>query len=96
MLVCNSCIPYRLNRLLYTQFFQDLRSSVLKISSFLEKELSEEDLDAVVNQATFQNMKLDPQANYDYILKAKNWTRTKEGAFLRKGDDAQWLRGAKC
>ena len=36
---------------------------MLKISSFLEKELSEEDLDAVVNQATFQNMKLDPQAN---------------------------------
>ena len=95
MLVCNSCIPYRLNRLLYTQFFQDLRSSVLKISSFLEKELSEEDLDAVVNQATFQNMKLDPQANYDYILKSENWTRTNEGDFLRKGD-AQWLRGAKC
>ncbi|OWK01385.1 hypothetical protein Celaphus_00018827, partial [Cervus elaphus hippelaphus] len=63
---------------------KDLRSSVLKISSFLEKELSEEDLDAVVNQATFQNMKLDPQANYDSILKNEVGTRTNEGHFLRK------------
>eukprot|EP00069_Balaena_mysticetus_P010662 bmy_06845T0 len=71
-------------------FDHDLRSSVLKISSFLEKELSEEDLDAVVNQATFQNMKLDPQANYDYILKSENWTRTNEGDFLRKGTIGDW------
>ena len=66
--------------------FQDLRSSVLKISSFLEKELSEEDLDAVVNQATFENMKLDPQADLDHLLNSANCTRTKDGHFLRKGD----------
>uniref|UniRef100_A0A8B9WNE6 Sulfotransferase n=1 Tax=Bos mutus grunniens TaxID=30521 RepID=A0A8B9WNE6_BOSMU len=71
------------------QFFQDLRSSVLKISSFLEKELSEEDLDAVVNQAAFQNMKVDPQANYDSILKNEIGLRTK-GHFLRKGTIGDW------
>ncbi|MXQ98153.1 hypothetical protein E5288_WYG003944 [Bos mutus] len=68
---------------------KDLRSSVLKISSFLEKELSEEDLDAVVNQAVFQNMKVDPQANYDSILKNEIGLRTK-GHFLRKGD-VKWV-----
>ncbi|TEA32478.1 amine sulfotransferase-like [Orcinus orca] len=76
--------------MMYEEMKKDLRSSVLKISSFLEKELSEEDLDVVVNQATFQNMKLDPQANYDYILEAENWTRTKEGDFLRKGTIGDW------
>lgn len=58
---------------------------MLKISNFLEKELSEEDLDAIVNQATFQNMKFDPQANYDHIIKYEVGVRTNEGHFLRKG-----------
>ncbi|XP_058938954.1 amine sulfotransferase-like [Kogia breviceps] len=76
--------------MMYEEMKKDLRSSVLKISNFLEKELSEEDLDAVVNQATFQNMKLDPQANYKHILKSENWTRTNEGDFLRKGTIGDW------
>ena len=66
---------------------------MLKISSFLEKELSEEDLDAVVNQAAFQNMKVDPQANYDSILKNDIGLRA-EGHFLRKGD-VKWVIEAK-
>ncbi|XP_047625101.1 amine sulfotransferase-like [Phacochoerus africanus] len=71
-------------------FSTDLQSSVLKISSFLEKELSEEDLDAVVKQAAFENMKLDPQANYDHIIKLKMKPRTKDGHFLRKGTVGDW------
>uniref|UniRef100_G1LGJ9 Sulfotransferase n=1 Tax=Ailuropoda melanoleuca TaxID=9646 RepID=G1LGJ9_AILME len=58
--------------MMYEEMKKDLRSAVLKISSgffFFEKELSEEDVDAVVEQATFQNMASDPQINYDYILK---------------------------
>uniref|UniRef100_A0A287A8A5 Sulfotransferase n=1 Tax=Sus scrofa TaxID=9823 RepID=A0A287A8A5_PIG len=70
--------------MMYEEMKKDLRSSVLKISSFLEKELSEEDLDAVVNQATFENMKLDPQADLDHLLNSANCTRTKDGHFLRK------------
>ena len=67
---------------------------MLKISSFLEKELSEEDLEAVVRKATFQNMKFDPQANYDHVIKHEIGTRTNEGYFLRKGDP-QWFTEAK-
>ncbi|EPY74567.1 hypothetical protein CB1_001970005 [Camelus ferus] len=70
--------------MMYEEMNKDLRSSVLKINHFLEKELSEEDLDAVVNQATFQNMKYNPQANYDGILKHEIGTRTNDGHFLRK------------
>ena len=63
---------------------------MLKISSFLEKELSEEDLDAIVNQAAFKNMKVDPQANYDSILQNEIGMRTNKGQFLRKGD-VKWV-----
>ncbi|VTJ78852.1 Hypothetical predicted protein, partial [Marmota monax] len=63
----------------------DLRSAVLKICRFLEKELSEEVVDTVVNQATFQNMKTNPQANYHDIIKYEIGTRSDKGHFLRKG-----------
>ena len=59
---------------------------MLKICSFLEKELSEEDVDAVVRQATFQNMKSDPRANYENIIRKEIGTRNNEATFLRKGD----------
>lgn len=60
---------------------------MLKICSFLEKELSEEDVDAVVRQATFEKMKTDPRANYEQIIKDEFGTRNDKGHFLRKGDN---------
>uniref|UniRef100_A0A8C2S2T9 Sulfotransferase n=1 Tax=Capra hircus TaxID=9925 RepID=A0A8C2S2T9_CAPHI len=78
--------------MMYEEMKKDLRSSVLKISSFLEKELSEEDLDAIVNQAAFKNMKVDPQANYDSILQNEIGMRTNKGQFLRKGTIGDWKR----
>nr|XP_048281049.1 amine sulfotransferase-like [Myodes glareolus]XP_048281050.1 amine sulfotransferase-like [Myodes glareolus]XP_048281051.1 amine sulfotransferase-like [Myodes glareolus]XP_048281052.1 amine sulfotransferase-like [Myodes glareolus] len=74
----------------YEDMKKDLGGSVLKICSFLEKELSEEDVDAVVRQATFQNMKSDPRANYDDIIKKQIGTRNDEGTFFRKGTIGDW------
>lgn len=62
---------------------QDLRSAVLKICNFLGKKLSEEEIESVVRQATFENMKKDPRANYENLpddIADKN-----KGRFLRKG-----------
>lgn len=75
--------------MMYEEMKLDLRSSVLKISHFLEKELSEEDVEAVVKQATFKNMKSDPNANYDDIMQKEVGTR-KDGHFLRKGVIGDW------
>ncbi|XP_034380863.1 amine sulfotransferase-like isoform X2 [Arvicanthis niloticus] len=74
----------------YEDLKKDLRSSVLKICNFLEKELSEEDVDAVVRQATFQNMKSDPVANYNYIMNKEVGVRNNDGYFLRKGTIGDW------
>ncbi|XP_041510586.1 amine sulfotransferase-like [Microtus oregoni] len=73
----------------YEDMKKDLRGSVLKICSFLEKELNEEDLDTVVRQATFQNMKSDPRANYGNIIKKEIGARS-NGYFLRKGTIGDW------
>ncbi|XP_059128963.1 amine sulfotransferase-like [Peromyscus eremicus] len=73
----------------YEDMKKDLRKSVIKICSFLEKKLSEKDVDAVVRQATFQNMKSDPRANYDNIIKNEIGERNK-GYFLRKGTIGDW------
>ncbi|CAO2628051.1 Amine sulfotransferase [Lemmus lemmus] len=74
----------------YEDMKKDLRGSVFKICSFLEKELSEEDVDTVVRQSTFQNMKSDPRANYEDIMQNQIGTKNHEGAFLRKGTIGDW------
>ncbi|XP_034379605.1 amine sulfotransferase-like isoform X2 [Arvicanthis niloticus] len=74
----------------YEDMKKDLRSSVLKICNFLEKELNEEDVDAVVRQATFENMKSDPLANCNYIINNEIGVKNNDGDFLRKGTIGDW------
>ncbi|XP_047590492.1 amine sulfotransferase-like isoform X2 [Lutra lutra] len=73
----------------YEETKKDLRGSVLKICKFLGKGLSEEDMDVVVRQATFENMKYDPLANYDNII-ATGYGPNAKGHFLRKGTIGDW------
>ncbi|OXB61942.1 hypothetical protein ASZ78_013987 [Callipepla squamata] len=74
--------------LTYEEMKKDLRSAVLKICNFIGKQLSEEEIESVVRQATFENMQKDPRANYenmpdDIMVKGK-------GKFLRKGTVGDW------
>ncbi|XP_034965042.1 amine sulfotransferase-like [Zootoca vivipara] len=74
--------------LTYEEMNKDLRSCVLKICNFLGKRLTEKEVDAVVDQATFNKMKADPRANYDFLPpKLMDYSK---GHFLRKGTVGDW------
>ncbi|XP_072853652.2 amine sulfotransferase [Pogona vitticeps] len=74
--------------LTYEEMKKDLRSSVLKICSFLGKKLTEEEVDEVVDKATFDKMRNDRRANYEH-LESDLVDHTK-GHFLRKGVVGDW------
>lgn len=56
---------------------------MLKICNFLGRKLSEEELDSVVRQAAFENMRKDPRANYENL--PDDMVAKDKGSFLRKG-----------
>uniref|UniRef100_F6U8N1 Sulfotransferase n=1 Tax=Ornithorhynchus anatinus TaxID=9258 RepID=F6U8N1_ORNAN len=70
----------------YEEMKKDLRNAVLKISKFLGKKLTDEEVESVVKQATFQNMINDSRANYNRI---KDDIIQKQ-VFLRKGIIGDW------
>ncbi|KFO14211.1 Amine sulfotransferase, partial [Balearica regulorum gibbericeps] len=85
---CSHAEDFNILFLTYEEMKKDLRSAVLKICNFLGKKLSEEEVDSVVRQATFENMRKDPRANYENLpddIVAKD-----KGRFLRKGTVGDW------
>ncbi|XP_060545068.1 amine sulfotransferase-like isoform X2 [Pantherophis guttatus] len=72
----------------YEEMKKDLRSSVLKICNFLGKELSEKEMDDVVDKATFENMKMDSRTNYRFL--SSDQLDFSKGEFLRKGIVGDW------
>ncbi|XP_004674151.1 PREDICTED: amine sulfotransferase-like [Condylura cristata] len=76
--------------MMYEKMKKDLKNSVSKMCKFLGKELNEEDMDSVVRQATFQNMKHDSLANYEMVLEENPELIRKEGSFLCKGIVGDW------
>ncbi|XP_032071459.1 amine sulfotransferase-like isoform X2 [Thamnophis elegans] len=72
----------------YEEMKKDLRSSVLKICNFLGRELTEKEMDEVVDKATFDNMKVDSRANYTFM--PPEILDFSKGNFLRKGTIGDW------
>lgn len=60
-----------------------------KVCKFLEKDLNEEAMDAVVRQVTFQNMKYDPLANYGNILSRQPEDKRQESYFSHNNEGQQ-------
>lgn len=72
----------------YEDMIQDLRSVVLQICTFLEQDLTEEQVTKVVQECTFSTMKKNPQANYQGV--AINLLDHRQGSFMRKGTIGDW------
>ncbi|XP_036749461.2 amine sulfotransferase-like [Manis pentadactyla] len=81
---------FNIQFIMYEDMIKDLRSSILKVCKFLGKELNKEDMDAVMSQAMFENMKSDQRANYENVLKRRPEIRRTDGHFLCKGTIGDW------
>ncbi|XP_060609202.2 amine sulfotransferase-like [Anolis sagrei] len=74
--------------LMYEEMKKNLRSSVLKICNFLGRKLTEEELDDVVDKASFDKMSADSRTNYSTT--PPDVLDFSKGCFLRKGTIGDW------
>ncbi|XP_078504637.1 amine sulfotransferase-like [Lissotriton helveticus] len=72
----------------FEDMVKDLRSVVLKICQFVGRQLTDHEIDIVLEKSDFKKMKSDPNANYEFLdVKIVDKQR---GNFVRKGTIGDW------
>ncbi|KAL8213207.1 UNVERIFIED_CONTAM: hypothetical protein K2H54_061288 [Gekko kuhli] len=72
----------------YEELQQDLRGSVERICHFLGKELNSQQIDSVVENASFQKMKDNKMSNFTIV--GETYMDHEKGKLLRKGISGDW------
>ncbi|KAH0631350.1 hypothetical protein JD844_005642 [Phrynosoma platyrhinos] len=74
----------------YEELQKDLRGSVERIIQFLGKELSSQQIDSVIENASFQKMKDNSMSNLSWV--PEPIFNHEKGNFLRKGISGDWKK----
>ncbi|KAM9798231.1 amine sulfotransferase-like [Neosynchiropus ocellatus] len=77
-----------LHYVMYEDMLKDTKGEVQKICKFLEKDLSDEAIDRVVESSTFDNMKTNPKANFKDLLETGRYRKDKPT--MRSGKAGDW------
>ena len=71
----------------YEDMKKDLPSAVAAIAKFIGQDISKELVEEIAHRTTFENMKKDSSANYEWV---KNVRRPNVADFMRKGVVGDW------
>ena len=72
----------------YEDMKRDIRSCIIRISSFLNHELLDEEIESVIEKSSFSSMKKNPTTNYEWMFKERI---NPEGTpFVRNGVVGGW------
>ncbi|XP_074649900.1 sulfotransferase 1B1-like [Tubulanus polymorphus] len=72
--------------LYYEDLVHDHRAQVVKIAKFLQKDLTDEVIDRIVEATKFKSMKANPMTNY----KGDGYAKPNAPPFMRKGETGDW------
>lgn len=73
--------------LFFEDMKRDLRSIILKVAEFLERDLTEEDIIKLMNHLSFESMKKNDSVNNARLseLRKKIFNKTDDRTFMRSG-----------
>ncbi|XP_067914672.1 sulfotransferase 2B1-like [Heterodontus francisci] len=74
--------------LTYEEMLQAMQGVLVKLGQFLGKQLSDNAIEAIVNQSKFNNMKQNKMSNYSFV--PEELMDQKKSNFLRKGIAGDW------
>lgn len=77
--------------LTYEDLHKDLEGSIRKVAAFLEKELKNEDVQKIAKHCSFDEMKINPSVNHQWLTD-RQFRDSKKAEFLRKGKVGDWKK----
>lgn len=69
----------------YEDMKKDLEGVIHKVATFLEKKLTNEQLNKLKNHLSFESMKNNPSVNYEWMMEERSKFSSIKGSFMRSG-----------